>query len=153
MLEIPVALLRLNYAVELRYGVLLDLAQQVHNNQPIDLSMGYVNVIWQGDANAMALEAVSDTSTPPYVVNVAGPELLRVRDVCERFASAFGKEVRFGGVESDTAYLANADKSYAAYGRPRFSVDQLIDWVADWVRRGGPTLGKRTHFQVRDGRS
>lgn len=150
--EMPVALLRLNYATELRYGVLVDLALKVWREDTIDLSMGYVNVIWQGDANAMALQALEQTDSPPRPLNLAGPDILRVRDVCERFAARLDKRPKFAGKESDEALLNNATASYELLGRPQVSVDEIIEWTATWVRRGGKLLGKPTHFESRDGR-
>lgn len=150
--HIPVVLLRLNYAVEMRYGVLLDLALQVYHGHTIDLTMGFVNVIWQADANAMAIAALTDTASPHRVINVAGPEILRIRDICEHLANEFGREVCFTGTEAETAWLNNGSDGHAAYGLPRISPDQIVRWIADWVKRKQPTLSKPTHFQVRDGK-
>ena len=150
--NIPVALLRLNYAVEMRYGVLLDLALQVYHGHTIDLTMGFVNVIWQADANAMAIAALTDTASPPRVINIAGPEILRIRDICEHLANEFGREVCFTGTEAETAWLNNGSGSHTAYGLPRISADQILHWIADWVKRKQPILSKPTHFQVRDGK-
>ena len=148
----PTALLRLNYAVELRYGVLLDLAQEVLNEQPVDLSMGYVNIIWQADACAMAIAALADASSPPYVLNVAGPEMLRVRDICLQFGRRFDKEVRFVGSEREVALLNNGSLSHSTYGRPQVNAEQLFEWTAAWLAGGGATFDKPTHFQVLDGK-
>jgi len=150
-LGIPIVLIRLNYAVEMRYGVLVDLAQKVYDGQGIDLAMGYVNVIWQGDAVAMALCALADASSPPLYLNVAGPERLSVRAVCERFGQLLGKPPRLTGVEAADALLSNSQAACRRYGRPRISADQMMRWIAQWITRGGPTLGKPTHFEVRDG--
>jgi len=150
--NIPVALLRLNYATEMRYGVLLDLARKVWTGQPVDLTMGHVNVIWQADANAMALCALEHVATPPLVVNLAGPELLSVRRLAEAFGEILGKPVIFQGEEADDAYLSNGQLGHRLFGYPRVTVQQQVRWVADWVRRGGVTLDKPTHFEVRDGR-
>jgi len=150
--NIPVALLRLNYATEMRYGVLLDLARKVWTGQPLDLTMGHVNVIWQADANAMALCALEHTATPPLVVNLAGPESLSVRRVAEDFAEIFTKPAIFQGAEAEDAYLSNGQLGYRLFGYPRVGVQQLVQWVADWVRRGGATLDRPTHFEVRDGK-
>ncbi len=149
---IPIAIVRLNYAVEMRYGVLCDLAQQVAREQPIDLSMGSANVIWQGDANAMALAAWADATSPPSVVNVAGPEIFEIASVCEQLASHLRKPVHFRGRPAETALLNNGQRAHARYGRPRVALDQLLRWTADWIAHGRPTWNKPTHFQTRDGR-
>jgi dTDP-4-dehydrorhamnose reductase len=146
------SLLRLNYASELRYGVLLDIAQRVHAGHPVPLSMGYLNALWQGDANAMGLQALTCVSEPPNVINLAGPELLSVRRVAEEFGDRLSKPVRFEGEESEDALLSNAEKAYRLFGRPRVAASQLIVWIADWVSRGGETLAKPTHFENRAGR-
>jgi nucleoside-diphosphate-sugar epimerase len=151
-LNIPMAILRLNYACELRYGVLVDLAQRIARGEPIDLTMGHFNVIWQGDANAMTLRALAHVSTPPWVVNMTGPETLSVRDVCIRLGELLGKPVRFSGIESPEALLSNASIGLARLGPPRVSAAELTGHVADWIARGGRTLGKPTHFESRDGK-
>ncbi|HKW64339.1 MAG TPA: NAD-dependent epimerase/dehydratase family protein [Candidatus Acidoferrum sp.] len=143
--------LRLNYASELRYGVLLDIAQRVNSGQPVSLSMGYLNTIWQADASAMSLQSLSFAASPPNVINLTGPELLSVRSVAEEFGKKLGKQVRFEGTESSDALLSNANKSYELFGRPRVSAQKIIDWIADWVRKGGSTLAKATHFEERVG--
>jgi nucleoside-diphosphate-sugar epimerase len=147
-----VALIRLNYACELRYGVLVDLAQKVLSGREIDLAMGYFNVIWQGDANAMALRALEAAGSPAVPVNVAGPEILSVRTVCEEFARLFDKPARFVGVESPDALLSNAQAAYRLLGAPTVGVRPMILWIADWLKRGGATLGKPTHFEARSGK-
>ena len=151
-LGMPQAFIRLNYACEMRYGALADLARRVWAGEAIDLTMGHFNVIWQGDAAAMALQAFGRVSSPPFIVNVTGPELLSVRRVCEQFAALMGKPVGFLGAEAPDAFLSDAQLGHRLFGPPRVSVQQMIHWVADWVRRGGASLGKPTHFQVRDGR-
>jgi nucleoside-diphosphate-sugar epimerase len=148
----PVALVRLNYACDLRYGVLVDLARRVWAGEPIDLGMGRFNTIWQGDANAMTLRAFDLAASPPWVVNVTGPEELSVRAVCEQFGRRFGRPVRFTGAEAATALLSNATRGVQLLGPLRVATDRLIEWVADWVARGGRSLGKPTHFESRDGR-
>lgn len=150
--NIPLAILRLNYACELRYGVLVDLAGQVWREEPVDLTMGHFNILWQGDANAWALASLGRTQSPPWVVNLAGPELLSVREVCKEFGRRMGKAARFTGQEAGEALLSNASQAQALWGKPRISAAQLLDWVAAWTMRGGPTLGKPTHFASRDGR-
>jgi nucleoside-diphosphate-sugar epimerase len=151
-LGIPVALIRLNYACDLRYGVLVDLACKVRDEQPVDVSMGYFNTIWQGDANALALAAFGRAATPPWIVNVTGPELLSVRDVCERFGRRWKKSVRFVGSEGETALISSSRRCLERLGRPRVTAETLIDWVASWIERGGRQLGKPTRFESRDGR-
>lgn len=145
------SLIRLNYAVELRYGVLVDLAQTVLAGRPVDLATGYVNVIWQGDALAHTVQALPIAESPPHVFNVTGPGVLRVRDLAEAFGQRLGKPVSFQGVEAPTAWLSNASHTHRLFGPPRVSVEQMIDWIAGWLERGGETLGKPTHFENRDG--
>lgn len=149
---IPTAIIRLNYAVDLRYGVLVDLAQKVIANESVDLAMGYFNAIWQGDANAMTLRAFEHVAVPPRVFNATGPDALSVRRVCERFGERFGVAPRFSGTEADTALLNDATAGIVALGPLRVSSVQLIDWVADWVMRGGRLLNRSTHFEQRDGK-
>lgn len=148
----PIALVRLNYAVEMRYGVLVDLANQVQRGETIDLEMGYANVIWQGDANAQALCAMADAASPAFVANVAGPEVFSVESVCRQFAERFGCDVNFQGEAADTALLNNGARARDRYGASEVDLRRLIDWTADWLQRGMPTLSKPTHFAARDGR-
>jgi hypothetical protein len=149
--DIPMSLLRLNYATEMRYGVLVDLAQQVCQERPVDVTMGHVNALWQADANAMALASFAHVSTPPMVLNLAGPELLSVRRVAEEFAHRFGRSLTVEGIENSDALLSNAQRAHRLFGYPRVSAGQMIAWIADWLQRGGATLGKPTHFEVRHG--
>lgn len=150
-LGIPMAILRLNYACDLRYGVLVDLAIRVRDGLPIALAMGHFNTIWQGDAIAMSLRAFSQVASPPFVVNVTGPETLSVREVCVRLGELLGREVRFEGEESASALLSNAELGLARLGRPRVDATELLERVADWVAKGGRNLGLPTHFESRDG--
>jgi nucleoside-diphosphate-sugar epimerase len=150
--QIPVTLVRLNYATELRYGVLVDIARQVWQQQPISLAMGFANVIWQGDANAQALATLGMAASPPFVLNVAGPEILRIRDVATRFGELFKLPVTFVGEEAPTALLNNSQRAQRLFGRPRVTAEQLIEWIAAWIRAGRPLWDKPTHFEVRDGR-
>ncbi len=145
-------LLRLNYAVELRYGVLEDIARKVHERRPVDLAMGSVNVIWQGDANSVALRAFSLCSSPPAVLNVTGPETLSVRGIAERFGGLFGVEPTFRGTEEESALLNDAGKCHRLFGYPSVSAGEAIEWIADWICAGGASLEKPTHFEARDGR-
>jgi nucleoside-diphosphate-sugar epimerase len=147
-----VLLVRLNYATDLRYGVLVDIAQKVYRSEPVDVSMSRVNTIWQGDANAVLLRAFDLCDNPPYVLNVTGPEAVSVREVALRFAERFGRSARVVGTESDVALLSDASRCHALYGRPRVPVDTLVEWTAEWVRREMPTLDKPTHFETQDGK-
>jgi nucleoside-diphosphate-sugar epimerase len=149
----PTSIVRLNYAHDLRYGVLTDLALRVARREPIDLAMGYVNVIWQGDANAFALAALARAATPdPFVVNVAGPETLRVADLARALGERLGTEPVFTGTEGADALLSDASRMHELLDHPLLPVTTLLDWVASWVRGGGPLLGKPTSFERRDGR-
>ncbi len=150
-LRIPISLLRLNYATELRYGVLVDLAQQVYSGTPIDITMGYVNVIWQRDANAMAINALVHGATPPRLFNVAGQEILRVRDVCNQFGHLMDRQVNFLGQEAPDAFLNNASHNYKLLGQPTKSASDLIRWTAQWIMQGGVSLNKPTHYENREG--
>jgi nucleoside-diphosphate-sugar epimerase len=147
-----VSLLRLNYAVEMRYGVLVDIGRKVFEGRTVDVTMGYANVIWQGEANAMSLQSLGHAASPPFVVNVAGPEIISVRQVAEKFAKIFGKPVEFTGTESQDALLSNGELGYRLFGRPAVTVDRMMAWIADWLARGGESLGKPTHFETRDGK-
>ena len=151
-LSIPMAIIRLNYASEMRYGVIVDLARKVWAGETVDVAMGHVNVIWQGDANAMTLAAFDHLRTPPLMLNVAGPEIVKVREVCETYARLMGKPVKFTGTEASDALLNNAQLGYQLAGRPRVSLEQQSKWVAQWVMSGGASLGKPTHFEARDGK-
>jgi nucleoside-diphosphate-sugar epimerase len=148
----PVALIRLNYAVELRYGVLVDIADKVRNQQEVDLSMGYFNVIWQGDANDVVLRALGHAGSPALILNITGPETLSVREIAKKFARHFGVEAKLVGEEAKTALLSNSKKAYGLYGEPATSIDQVIEWTADWMKEEKRLLGKPTHFEVRDGK-
>ena len=150
-LEIPTALLRLNYATELRYGVLVDLAEQVQTGAPIDVSMSYVNVIWLADANAMGLAALRHCEVPARIFNLSGPKL-RVRDLAEGLGRHLQKIPRFTGDEGPTALLNDGRGAYELLGAPQTDADQMLRWTADWLARGGERSGKPTHFQVRDGK-
>jgi nucleoside-diphosphate-sugar epimerase len=151
-LGVPVATLRLNYSTELRYGVLVDLAHNVWAERPVDLSMPTVNVIWQADANAMTLAALAHAAAPPQVINLAGPEILRIRDVAEEFGRWMNKPVHFAGQEGARAYLNDGRAGYPLLGEVHVRAADMIAWTAAWVARGGPSLGKPTHFQVRSGK-
>lgn len=147
-----VSMFRLNYAIDLRYGVLFDIATQVHAGEAVDITMGSVNVIWQGDANAIALRALTRASSPPYLLNVTGPETISVRWLVDQFAARFGVEARTVGEEAPTALLSNATKAFREFGYPSVPLGTMLDLVAGWVAAGGPSLGKPTHFQERKGK-
>lgn len=148
---IGVVVVRLNYAVEMRYGVLVDLASTLVRNEPIDVSMGQVNLVWQGYANEVVLRALRHTASPPLVLNVAGPETVSVRQLASTLALQLGVEVRFIGVESETALLSDASRCHGLFGYPRLALAQLVEHTADWIGAGRPTHGKPTGFNVRDG--
>jgi uncharacterized protein YbjT (DUF2867 family) len=148
----PMAIIRLNYAVDLRYGVLVDIAWKVAAGEPVDLRMGWVNVIWQGDANAQAIRALRHAATPPRAINVTGPERLSVRDVATRLGALLGRAPTFTGDEAPDALLSDTTQAQALFGAPSVDADTLVAWVADWVKRGGARLGKPTKFEVRDGK-
>ena len=145
-------LIRLNYANELRYGILVDLAQKVLAGQTIDLAMGYVNVIWQGDANNYIARSLCLASSPASVLNVAGPEILSVRTLAEGIARMAGTRARFTGKEQPTALLSDSSRCLDLFGPPAVSLDSMLSRVVDWVRRGEQTLKKPTKYQVRDGK-
>ncbi len=147
-----VSLVRLNYSVELRYGVLVDIASKVKNEGPLDLSMGYFNIIWQGDMNAMSLLTLSHCSTPAKVINITGPEILSVRQVALEFGKLFGIAPKFIGKEAPTAILSNAGLSHRLFGLPAVSPGQIIQWTANWIGHENRLLNKQTHFEVRDGK-
>ena len=148
----PVALIRLNYSVELRYGVLVDIACKVRDGQPIDLAMGAFNVIWQGDMNAAVLRSLTHCGSPAKILNLTGPETLSVRQTALEFGRLMGKAPLFTGSESPTALLSNAGRAHALFGRPRVTPELMTRWIADWVGHGNRLLNKQTHFEVRDGK-
>ena len=147
-----VAIVRLNYAIDLRYGVLVDLALKVWRGDEVAVAMGHVNVIWQGDANRIAIECLPHASAPPFVVNVTGNEMLSVRQLAERFGERFGKVVRFTGSEREDALLSNTSRMRDRFAPPAVTIDEMIERVADWVTHDGPLLGKPTKFEARDGK-
>lgn len=150
--QIPTAIIRLFYACEMRYGVLVDLARKVAAGEAIDLTMGYFNLIWQGDNNAQTLLALEHTAAPPLVLNVTGPETLSIREVAQTMGRRLGREPVFEGTERETSFLGHVGQARERFGPPRVGVEQLIDWTIDWVKRGGVNMGKPTHFETRDGK-
>jgi nucleoside-diphosphate-sugar epimerase len=147
-----VAIVRLNYAIDLRYGVLVDLALRVHRGEPVPVDMGYVNVIWQGDANRLALECLPRASAPPFILNVTGTDVLSVRSLAEWFGSRFGKPVTFAGTERPDALLSNTGRMQTSFAAPETTLDDMREWIASWIERGGWLLGKPTKFEARDGK-
>ena len=147
----PGRLIRLNYAIDMRYGVLHDIASKVLQEQMIDLSMGHVNVIWQGDANAMVLRTLGHCTTPTLPLNISGPETISVRALAQAFGQRFGHEPQFVNTEADTAWLVNTQQAMALFGYPRVSLGTMLDWVVDWLQRGMGGLNKPTHYASRDG--
>jgi nucleoside-diphosphate-sugar epimerase len=148
----PLSIVRLNYAVDLRYGVLVDLAQRIVDGEPVDLRMGYVNVIWQGDANAQAIQSLPLAASPPFVVNVTGSDIVSVRAAALELGRLLEREPKLVGREADDALLSCTARAQELFGLPMVDTTTLIGWVADWMRRGGRVLGKATHFEERGGR-
>ncbi|MEN3940420.1 NAD-dependent epimerase/dehydratase family protein [Prosthecobacter sp. SYSU 5D2] len=142
---------RLSYAIDLRYGVLHDVAQRVAQGQPVDVTMGHANIIWQGDANARAIQCLERTACPPPALNVTGLERVSIRAVAEQFGSLLGKPAVITGSEAPTAWLFDASRSYEWFGPPTVTLEEMIHATAQWVRQGGASLGKPTHFETRDG--
>ena len=148
----PCLLFRLNYATDLRYGVLADVARKVWNGEPVDLTVPKVNAIWQGDANSYAFRALELAASPPAVLNVTGPGQVAVREVAQRFARRLGREARFAGQEGPAALLSDASRCRTLLGEPEVPLDLLVEWTAAWVEAGGRDLGKPTKFERSDGR-
>jgi nucleoside-diphosphate-sugar epimerase len=146
-----VAIARLNYAIDLRYGVLVDIAAAIAQGRPVPLAMGHVNVIWQGDANRVVLELLPHAAAPPRVVNVTGSETIGVRAVAAELARRMGRDVAFSGTEAPNALLSDASLMRKLVGAPAMPLGTLLDWVAEWVGAGRPLLGKPTGFEKRDG--
>ncbi|MDZ7288887.1 MAG: NAD-dependent epimerase/dehydratase family protein [candidate division KSB1 bacterium] len=150
--QIKGVIIRLNYAIDLRYGILLDVAQKVFQKQPIDLTMGHVNVIWQGDENAIALRSLELARTPPFVLNVTGPETISIRKLAQQFGELFQVAPILEDEEAETALLSDASQCHRLFGYPQVTLEQMIRWVAHWVKISGPTLAKPTHYEVRTGK-
>jgi nucleoside-diphosphate-sugar epimerase len=148
----PGRLFRLNYAIDMRYGVLHDIAAKVLYGKPIDVSLGHVNFIWQGDAASQALRCLTHCDTPTTPINVSGHEILAVRDLAQQFGALFGREPVIVGKEEPTAWLTDTSQAVKLFGLPIVDAAQLIAWTADWVARAMPSLGKPTKYEVRDGR-
>jgi nucleoside-diphosphate-sugar epimerase len=148
----PVSLIRLNYACDLRYGVLVDIARKVWAEEPVDVTMGHFNTIWQGDANARAIQCLAHTASPPIALNVTGLERVSIRWLAQRFGELLQREPVIAGTEGEMAWLWDAARSYALMGPPSVSLDEMVQATASWIQRGGETLNKPTHFESTDGR-
>ena len=148
----PVVIVRLFYATELRYGIILDLALRIYNREPIDLTMGHVNQIWQGDANACLARSFPLCESPARIINLTGPDILSVREIAEQLGTLTGISPIFKGKESDTALLGDATEAIQTFGPPKVTPAMMIEWVAWWVMHGGPTLNKPTKYESRNGK-
>jgi nucleoside-diphosphate-sugar epimerase len=148
----PALLFRLNYAVDLRYGTLVDIARKVFAGEPLDLTVGWFNAIWQGDANSYALRSLELCASPPAVLNVTGPERISVREAAEWFGARFDRRPQLVGTEGPVALLSDSSRCRALLGEPEVPITRLREWVADWVAAGGASMNKPTHFEVTDGR-
>ena len=148
----PGRLFRLNYAIDMRYGVLHDIATKIVHGQPIDVSLGHVNFIWQGDASAQALRCLAYCDTPTSPINVSGPEILAVRDLAAKLGTRLGRTPIIVGKEEPTAWITDTSQAVRMFDRPIVDSEKLIDWTADWIARSMPSLGKPTKYEVRDGR-
>ena len=148
----PGRLVRLSYAIDMRYGVLHDVATSVFKGRPVDVTMGYVNVIWQGDANEQALRLLAHCTAPTSPLNVTGPQRISVRWLAGEFGKRLGKTPQVTGSEAPTAWIVDTTAAQRLFGPPKVPLERMIDWVADWISRGGASLGKETHFQTRDGK-
>jgi nucleoside-diphosphate-sugar epimerase len=144
-------LLRLNYANELRYGVLLDIGRKVFERRPVDVRMGAVNVIWQGDANSACLRSFKYVQSPPLVLNLTGPETVAVRYIANEFGRRFNVDPVLDGTEAETALLSNSSRAMRLFGYPGVTLGQMIEWISSWIETGGVTHGKPTHFETRNG--
>jgi len=148
----PVCILRLNYALDVRYGIIHDLAQTIWEGRPVNRTVGHFNAIWQGDANSQALQSLDLCSAPPAILNLTGPETVSVTTLAETLGRLLGKPVTYCGEEGPIAYLNNAAKAQRLFGYPRIPLTHVINWTADWIKQGGRSLGKPTHFEVSDGK-
>jgi hypothetical protein len=149
--QASLVLLRLNYAVDLRYGVLVDIARKVWAGEPVDVTNGYLNCIWQGDANDLIVRALALCARPPAALNLTGPEILSVRALALRLGELLDRPAHLQGTEAETALLSNPGALCARLGTPPTPLDAVLRWTAHWVQQGGRLLDKPTHFETRDG--
>ncbi len=149
--ETPGRIIRLNYAIDMRYGVLHDVATKVYRGREIDLTAGHVNVIWQGDANTMILRMLAHCTTPTSPINISGPETISIRWLAVEFGKLFAREPKFIGKEASDGWLVNTTQARALLGEPPVSLTRMIAWTADWISRDQKSLGKETHYDTRDG--
>jgi hypothetical protein len=147
----PGRTIRLNYAIDMRYGVLHDVASRVKAGETIDLSTGHVNVIWQGDANTIALRCLAHATTPTSPINVTGPETIEIRWLAAEFGRLLGKTPKLAGKEAPTGWLNDSHRMVKEFGSPSVPLAKMIEWTADWLARDMATLNKPTHYEVRDG--
>jgi nucleoside-diphosphate-sugar epimerase len=149
--ETPGRIIRLNYAIDMRYGVLHDVASKVASGKAIDLTAGHVNVIWQGDANSMILRTLAHCTAPTSAINISGPETISIRWLAGEFGKILGKAPVFSGKEAPDGWLVNTVKARKLLGEPAVPLERMIRWTADWISRGARSLGKETHYDTRDG--
>jgi hypothetical protein len=147
-----VAHIRLNYAIDLRYGVLYDIGHHVWNNEPVDVTTGFANVIWQGDACNQIIQCLALAASPAVPINITGPEIISIRETAELYGKLMGKSVSYSGTENGRGYLSNASRAKELFGAPSVSVEQMVEWTAGWIMQGGANLGKPTHFETQDGK-
>ena len=145
-------IVRLFYSVEMRYGIVHDLARKVHEGQPIDLTMGHINQIWQGDAIAYLIQFLTIADSPARTINVTGADILSVRQLACKLGEHMGKSPEFVGSEAETALLGNSEEAFKLFGKPATPIDKIVQWMAGWVGRGGESLGKPTKYERRDGK-
>jgi len=148
----PVVLIRLNYSVEFRYGVLTDIATKILSGEAVDVSTGWVNVIWQRDAVDQIIQSSQIASSPAIPLNITGKPALSVRMLAEEFGVLLNKPVEITGSEAGSAWLSDASKSHALFGSPAVDSQSMMKWIAAWLLAGGATHGKPTKFETRDGK-
>jgi len=150
--QTPVLIYRLNYAIDFRYGILLEIGNAVYNEKEIDVRTGNANVIWQGDANEIAIRSLLHCESPAKILNVTGPETVSIKWLAEQFGRSFGLEPKFTGETQPTALLSNASEAHKIFGYPRVTLREMIDLTAFWIKEGGTVFNKETHFQERQGK-